>query len=54
MNLEVNTRGNGACPLCVNNDDCRFKKSLKQSLDDYNGLEMEIVIYECSQFREKL
>jgi len=51
--VEINPRGNGACPLCKNNEDCRLKSAALKSLSPYKGLEMELVVYQCSQFAEK-
>jgi len=53
MKLEINPRGNGACPICVNSDDCRLKKTLCASLKGNRGTEMEVVIYQCPEFKEK-
>lgn len=53
MKLEINPRGNGACPICVNNDDCRLKRTLSSSLTGVRGSEMEVVIYQCPEFKEK-
>ncbi len=53
MKLDINPRGNGACPICVHNDQCRLQKALAKSLNEFSGMEMEIVIYECPQFKEK-
>ena len=54
MKLDINPRGNGARPLCVFNDECGLQKALNTSLSEYSGMEMEIVIYECPQFKEKV
>ena len=53
MKIEINPRGNGACPLCRNNGVCRFKSAIAKSLSSFEGLEMEIVIYQCQHFAEK-
>jgi hypothetical protein len=53
MKLDINPRGNGACPLCRSNEDCRLKQTLARSLSAFKGMEMEIVIYQCAQFTEK-
>ncbi|MDA8425869.1 MAG: hypothetical protein M0Z80_06990 [Treponema sp.] len=55
MTLDINPRGNGACPLCAANGDCRLQKLLTQSIAGVPGAdepEMEIVVYSCSYFRE--
>ncbi len=55
MKLDINPRGNGACPLCEANGRCRLQDSLAASLAPVNGAdsEMEIVVYSCSYFQEK-
>jgi hypothetical protein len=53
MKLEINPRGNGACPICKHNEDCRIKRSLASSLATFKGMDMEIVVYQCPQFAEK-
>jgi hypothetical protein len=53
MKIEINPRGNGACPLCKNSGVCRFKSAIAKSLSSFEGLEMEIVIYQCQHFAEK-
>ena len=56
MKLEINPRGNGACPICVSHGNCRVQRKLSEnvaalgpSADD----EMEIVVYSCPYFKEK-
>ncbi len=56
MKLEINSRGNGACPLCSADGHCRLQNLLSRSLADVNGdgdSEMEIVVYSCPDFKEK-
>jgi hypothetical protein len=55
MRIEINSRGNGACPLCAVNGNCRIQDMLKESLEVYSGEEnlMELVIYSCPDFLEK-
>ncbi len=56
MKLDINHRGNGACPLCSADGACRLKKRLAAALADSPEPEeggMEIVIYSCPSFREK-
>jgi len=56
MKLDINPRGNGACPLCDATADCRLKKLLAGSVASVNGADnpdMEIVVYSCGYFREK-
>lgn len=57
MKLEINPRGNGACPLCVNNGMCSIQKKIGENVDTINPsgqAEMELVIYSCPYFKEKL
>lgn len=54
MKLEINTRGNGACPICAVGDNCRIQKLLCSSVEkaEADG-EMEIVVYTCPYFSER-
>lgn len=55
MELLLNPRGNGACPLCVNSGNCRIQRQLMENVGKLtNDQEMEIVIYTCPYFREKV
>jgi hypothetical protein len=57
MKLEINPRGNGACPLCVNHGACSIQKKIGENVDTINPspeAEMELVIYSCPYFKEKL
>jgi len=53
--LELNVRGNGACPICVNTNNCHIQETLKETMDKYSSEDdqMEIVIYSCPKFKEK-
>jgi hypothetical protein len=55
MKLEINPRGNGACPLCASDGHCRVQENMRAGLALMNGAdsEMEVVVYECSYFKEK-
>jgi len=56
MKLEINPRGNGACPICTFTDDCRIKRLLIANADSMEGKSdesLEIVIYGCPYFKEK-
>ncbi len=56
MRLDINPRGNGACPLCSRDASCRLKRLLSASLEeetDRNESGMEIVVYSCPSFSEK-
>ncbi len=57
MKLELNPRGNGACPICVSNGSCRIQRKLAENVDPMTPAsdgEMEIVIYSCPYFKEKV
>lgn len=57
MRLDINPRGNGACPLCKRDSSCRLKRLLSASLEgeaDDEGGGMEVVIYNCPMFEEKV
>ncbi len=55
MHVDINPRGNGACPLCTQNGFCRIQKSLEESTASFNEQEnpMELVVYSCPYFKEK-
>jgi hypothetical protein len=64
MNLDINPRGNGACPICIANGDCSLQRRLAQSVSRSNGPgsepnggetdpTLEIVVYTCPYFHEK-
>jgi hypothetical protein len=59
MKLEINPRGNGACPLCGSYGSCRIQDTLTKSMaifsEDKDPMElvMELVVYSCPQFQEK-
>ena len=56
MRVEINPRGNGACPLCGHDASCRLKRLLSGSLEDVTDAAesgMEIVVYSCPYFAEK-
>jgi len=55
MNMEINPRGNGACPICNFSGTCRIQDSISNSVSAFpqqNDL-IELVIYSCPQFQEK-
>jgi hypothetical protein len=55
MKLEINPRGNGACPLCAAASDCRIWRLLASSVETAESeSEMEIVIYACPYFSERI
>jgi len=55
MQIELNSRGNGACPLCVSSGNCQIQETLIKTLDNFSSDEntMELVIYSCPYFDEK-
>ncbi|HAP44519.1 MAG TPA: hypothetical protein DD477_01200 [Spirochaetaceae bacterium] len=57
MNLEINPRGNGACPMCLHNRNCHVQKQLVSNIVELKAAsaqELEIVIYSCPYFQEAL
>jgi hypothetical protein len=60
MRMEINPRGNGACPLCARRRDCRVQRLLSESVVKLDGTEgsegeaVEIVVYACPYFKEKV
>ncbi len=57
MRLDINPRGNGACPLCKRDASCHLKRILAASIDgetDSSDSGMEIVVYTCPSFVEKV
>jgi len=55
MQIDINPRGNGACPLCRQNGSCRIQKALAGSLETISDQDapIEIVVYSCPLFKEK-
>lgn len=54
MKLNINTRENGACPICVFHNKCRIQNALSTSVEEiHKGHELEVVIYSCPRFKEK-
>jgi len=55
MRIELNSRGNGACPLCASAGNCRIQDTIKVTMEDFTSENdpMELVIYSCPQFEEK-
>jgi hypothetical protein len=55
MNVELNSRGNGACPLCALNGECHIQDTLAETLNEFSAENdpMEMVIYSCPYFKEK-
>ena len=55
MKVEINARGNGACPICKSSGNCRVQDVLTQSMAAFSQSNnpMELVVYSCPQFMEK-
>jgi hypothetical protein len=58
MQVEMNVRGNGACPICTLSGGCFIQESIKETFEDFTGKEepeetVELVIYTCPYFVEK-
>jgi len=55
MRIEINPRGNGACPICEKNGKCRIQDTLTKQLSIFSDENdpMELVVYSCPQFEEK-
>jgi hypothetical protein len=55
MQVDINPRGNGACPICNSSGNCRIQDTLCQSMAAFSrsGDPMELVVYSCPQFEEK-
>ena len=57
MEVNINPRGNGACPLCTKETSCISRRNLAKAnthVSDPTGHGMEIVVYSCPQFAEKM
>jgi hypothetical protein len=56
MDVMINPRGNGACPLCEQNSFCRIQSTLFKAMEEFSAKNnpMEVVVYSCPQFQEKL
>jgi hypothetical protein len=53
MKIEINPRGNGACPLCIKNGNCRITRALTNATKAVKQPDkLEIVIYTCPDFEE--
>jgi len=54
MKLQINPRGNGACPICLHNGRCQLQMALQDALrEKEKNEELELVIYTCPRFKEK-
>jgi hypothetical protein len=56
MEVEINPRGNGACPLCHLNGTCRVQNTLLKAMEEFSTEDnaMELVVYSCPQFQERM
>ena len=57
MEVKINPRGNGACPICAKEASCIIRRNLAKAnthLSDPMGHGMEVVVYSCPQFKEKM
>lgn len=57
METRINPRGNGACPLCTRENGCIIRRKFSEALTDLRdplGHGIEIVVYTCPQFKEKM
>jgi hypothetical protein len=56
MQLQINPRKNGACPLCESSGKCRIQNTLAQAVENFSDEDdpMELVVYSCPQFEEKV
>lgn len=55
MKVEINSRGNGACAICVRRPSCRIIEQINHIGEAFPDHEtnMELVIYSCPYFKEK-
>jgi hypothetical protein len=55
MKIEINSHGNGACPLCESHGNCRVQDAVKKAMDEFSSESdpIELVVYSCPQFQEK-
>jgi len=55
MYVELNARGNGACPICASSGKCHVQETLVKAMSAFSTKDnpMELVIYSCPQFDEK-
>jgi hypothetical protein len=57
MELKINIRGNGACPLCRKRTNCLIIRKILHAVSEFkenNGTGMELAIYTCPAFIEKV
>jgi hypothetical protein len=56
IEVKLNPRGNGACPICGQNGVCRVQSSLLNAIEKFSSEDdpIELVVYSCPYFQEKL
>jgi hypothetical protein len=56
MLVEMNARGNGACPFCSFTGNCHVQETLIETLKNFSSEDnpMEMVIYSCPYFQERI
>jgi hypothetical protein len=56
MFIEINVRGNGACPICALAGNCRVQDTLSKAMKEFSSENdpMELVVYSCPKFQERL
>lgn len=56
MKVEINVRGNGACPICQKRSSCPIQKRINEALLAVKPPRkdpFEMVIYTCPSFKEE-
>ena len=55
MRVEINSHGNGACPLCNSSGNCRVQDTLSGSVEAFSQSDkaMELSVLSCPLFQEK-
>ncbi|MDR2618671.1 MAG: hypothetical protein LBC62_07350 [Treponema sp.] len=55
MQVEINSRGNGACPICKSTGNCRMQDILTKAMTVFSNEDdpLELVVYSCPLFKEK-
>lgn len=57
MDVNINIRGNGACPICAREQNCGARRRIAEAVRDFRdplGHGMELVVYACPLFKEKM
>ncbi len=53
--IDINKKGNGACPMCTHEKFCFIRNSIADALKSVDSTQqehLELVIYECPRFEE--